>query len=146
MMDFKRLTLRFFSFLFLFILLSVFACASPSWFPIKWGSSPKEKAKAKELADTEVVIIDQEEYVKVYNPAASGEGNQPKYLYVPVKEYLAKKEKYSSLSYRREEPKKEPSSPVQPSLSSPGVGDQIAIVSQKPSLFRIKEKGGHHLF
>ena len=140
MMDFKRLIHRFSSFLFLFSLLFVFACASPSWFPIKWGSSPKDKAKAKELADREVVIIDQEEYVKVYNPAASGAGNQPKYLYVPVKEYLAKKEVYSSLSYRREEPKKEPSSPIQPSLSSPVVGDQIAIVSQKPSSSGLKKK------
>jgi hypothetical protein len=140
MMDFKRFTLRFFSFLFLFILLSVFACASPSWFPIKWGSSPKEKAKTKELANTEVVIIDKEEYVKVYNPTVSGEGNQPKYLYVPVKEYLAKKEMYSSLSYRREGPKKEPSSPIQPSLSSPVVGDQMTIVSQKPSPSGLKKK------
>jgi hypothetical protein len=140
MMDFKRLIHRFSSFLSLFVLLFVFACASPSWFPIKWGSSPKDKARAKELADREVVIIDQEEYVKVYNPAASGEGKQPKYLYVPVKEYLAKKEMYSSLSYRREEPKKEPSLPGQSTLSSPVVEDQIAIVSQKPSSPGLKKK------
>ena len=139
-MDFKRLIHRFSSFLSLFVLLFVFACASPSWFPIKWGSSPKDKARAKELADKEVVIIDQEEYVKVYNPAASGEGKQPKYLYVPVKEYLAKKEMYSSLSYRREEPKKEPSLPGPSTPSSPVVEDQIAIVSQKPSSPGLKKK------
>ncbi len=140
-MDFKGLTHRFCStfLLFLFILFSVFACASPSWSPIKWGSSPQEKAKVKALGDAEVVFIDQEEYVKVYNPVPSGGGSQSKYLYIPVKEYLANKEKYASLALRKEEPKKGSASPPS-SPSSPVAGSQIAVVSPKPSLPALKKK------
>ena len=65
-MDFKGLILRSSTILLLLILLFVFACSTPSWFPIKKGSL--SKAKTKDLMDKEVVIIDKEEYVKVYNP------------------------------------------------------------------------------
>ena len=138
MMDFKGLIYRSSSFLFLFILLFVFACSTPSWFPIKKGSP--SKAKAKDLVDKEVIIIDKEEYVKVYNPKASEEGNQPRYLYIPVNEYLAKKETFASPSYRKEEPRKGSSPSIQPSLSSPAVGDQFAIVSPKPLSSGLKKK------
>jgi len=83
-MDFKGLILRSSGILLLFILLFVFACSTPSWFPIKKGSP--SKAKIKDLMDKEVVIIDKEEYVKVYNPRGPEGGNQPKYLYIPVNE------------------------------------------------------------
>ncbi|OGP90354.1 MAG: hypothetical protein A2156_00150 [Deltaproteobacteria bacterium RBG_16_48_10] len=138
MMNIKGAIFRFSSFLFLFILLFAFACATPSWFPIKKGTP--SKAKTKELVDKEVVIIDKEEYVKVYNPKASGEGNQPHYLYIPVNEYLAKKETFTSLSYRKAELKKEPASPTQPSLSSPLAGDQFVITSPKSSSPGLKKK------
>ncbi len=138
MMDFKGLIYRSSSFLFFFILLLVFACSTPSWFPIK--KEPPSKAKTQDLVDKEVIIIDKEEYVKVYNSKASEEGSQPRYLYIPVNEYLAKKETFSSLSYRKEEPRKESSPPIQPSLSSPAVGDQFAIVSPRALSPGLKKK------
>jgi hypothetical protein len=46
------------------------------------------------LINKEVIIIDKEEYVKVVNPNASKGKDQPKYLYIPVNEYLSKKEIY----------------------------------------------------
>ena len=83
-----------FIFILLFILLLVFACSTPSWFPIKKGTP--HKAKMKELLDKEVIIIDKEEYVKVLNPKASEGKDQPKYLYVPVNEYLSKRETFTT--------------------------------------------------
>ncbi len=77
------------------------------------GSFIEHSALRYDLADKEVIIIDKEEYVKVYNPSTS-EGS-PKYLYIPVNEYLAKKETYRSLSYRKEEPKKGSPSSTPPS-------------------------------
>jgi hypothetical protein len=137
MMDFKH---RLFSILLLFILLFVSACASPSWSPIKWGSTPQEKARAKALGDAEVVFIDKEEYVKIYNSVPSGEGSQSKYIYVPVKEYLANKEKYASNAYRKEEAKKGPSSPASSSLSTPAAGEPIAVASPKSPSPALKKK------
>jgi hypothetical protein len=49
----------------------------------------------KELLDKEVIIIDRQEYVKVQNPRASEGSDQPKYLYIPVDEYLSKKENFT---------------------------------------------------
>ena len=88
-MDFKRALFRFSIFFLLFTSFFVFACSTPSWFPIKKG--PPHKAKMKELLDKEVVIVDREEYVKVLNPRALEKGDQPKYLYIPVDEYLSKR-------------------------------------------------------
>jgi hypothetical protein len=136
-MDFKRLIFRLSSLLFLLILLSVFACSTPSWFPIKKGPAPK--AKSKDLIDKEVIIIDKEEYVRVYNPKPSEGGNQAKYLYIPVNEYLAKKETFASLSYRKEEPKKGASS-IQPPPPPPGTGDQFTVSIQKPVSPGLKKK------
>jgi len=117
-----------------FILFSVFACSMPSWFPIKKGD-PK-KAKMKELVDKEVVIIDKQEYVKVLNPKASEGKDQPKYLYVPVNEYLSKRESFTTLPMRMEGVKKE--SPAKPSAP---LDEEIAVVSSpKPVLPGLKKK------
>ena len=78
----------------------------PSWFPIKKG--PPHKAKKKELLNREVVIIDGEEYVKVRNLDVSEKGEQTKYLYIPVNEYLSKKETTVVSSGRKDEPRQEP--------------------------------------
>ncbi len=161
MMDFRGPIFRCSTFLLLFVLLFVFACSTPSWFPIKKGTSSKAKTKdlktkdlkAQDLADKEIMIIDKEEYVKVYNPKAAGEANQPKYLYIPVNEYLSKRETFASPPYQKDESKKEkltgsgsairglglnePSSSR--SLPSPAVGDQVAV-SSKASLGNLKKK------
>jgi hypothetical protein len=71
----------------------------------------------KELLDKEVVIVDGEEYVKVLNPRASERGDQPKYLYIPVKEYLSNRESFTPPTIRQEEAKKEfPISSTKPPL------------------------------
>lgn len=100
----------------LFILLFIFACSTPSWFPIK--KAPPHKAKMKELLDKEVVIIDKKEYVKVLNPKFTEAGSQPKYLYISVEEYLSNRQAYVTPSYQKIEAKSE-SSPVtgKPSLT-----------------------------
>src|SRR4030043_923097 len=92
-------------FLLLFTFFLLFACSTPSWFPIKKG--PPHKAKMKELVDKEIIIIDRKEYVKVLNPRSSEGGNQPKYLYIPVEEYLAKREAFATLAIPKEEGKKQ---------------------------------------
>ena len=121
----REITSRPFIFILLFVLLLVLGCSTPSWFPIK--SQPPHKAKKKELLDKEVVIIDKEEYVKVLNPKASGGKDQPKYLYVPVNEYLSKKETFTATTVAMEGVKKESSmTPEGPSSSlleekTPGV-------------------------
>lgn len=136
-MDFKGLILRSSTILLLLILLFVFACSTPSWFPIKKGSP--SKAKTKDLMDKEVVIIDKEEYVKVYNPRAPEGANQPKYLYIPVNEYMAKKETFTSPPYRKEDPKRGTSS-IQPSPPPPGIGDQFTVSAPKPTFSGLKKK------
>ncbi len=123
-----------FIFILFFILFFVFACSMPSWFPIKKGDP--RKAKMKELVDKEVVIIDKQEYVKVLNPRASEGKDQPKYLYVPVNEYLSKKESFTTLPMRIEGVKKE--SPVKPSAP---LDEEMLVVSQpKPALPGLKKK------
>jgi hypothetical protein len=131
-MDFKGALLRFSIFFLLFILSIIFACSTPSWFPIKKG--PPHKAKMKELLDKEVVIVDGEEYVKVLNPRALEKGDQPKYLYIPVNEYLSKTESFTTPAIRKEEAKKEfPISSTTPSLSA----TEGEIVSPSPSRSRL---------
>jgi hypothetical protein len=119
-MDFKGVLFRFSIFFLLFVLSIIFACSTPSWFPIKKG--PPFKAKMKELLDKEVVIVDGEEYVKVLNPRALEKGDQPKYLYIPVNEYLSKREFYTTPALQKEEAKKE------------GTEKESPIFSTKPSL------------
>jgi len=127
-MDFKGVLFRFPIFILLFIISLVFACSTPSWFPIKKG--PPHKAKMKELLDKEVLIVDREEYVKVLNPRAPEGGNQPKYLYIPVNEYLSKRESFTTPTIPKEESKKEfPISSTQPPPSE----SEREIVSPSPS-------------
>lgn len=83
--------------LYLFII----SCSTPSWFPIK--KSPPSKAKLKELIDKEVIIIEGEEYVKVLNKY----GKSSKVVYIPVNEYLLKKDEYITPTYSNEKDKKE---------------------------------------
>ncbi|NWG01549.1 MAG: hypothetical protein HXY44_01675 [Syntrophaceae bacterium] len=107
-MNTKETIHRFIIFFLFPILLLVFACSSPSWFPIKKG--PPHLAKNKELLDKEVVIIEKQEYVKVLNPRANEEKDQPKYLYIPVSEYLSNKGAYTTPPLQKEEFKREISS------------------------------------
>jgi hypothetical protein len=108
----------------------------PSWFPIKKGTP--HKAKTKELVDKEVVIIDKEEYIKVLNPRASEGKDQPKYLYIPVNEYLSKKETFITPPLRVEEVKK---SPVESTKPSSPLEEEILVVSpSKPIFPSLKKK------
>jgi hypothetical protein len=91
------------------------------------------KAKMKELLDKEVVIIDKQEYVKVDNPRASGGRNEPKYLYIPVDEYLSKKETFISPVI---EAKREPSI-SQSKASSPPIEKEVFSVS--PATFTLPD-------
>jgi len=126
-----------FIFILLSILLLVFACSTPSWFPLKKGTP--HKAKMKELLDKEVIIIDKEEYVKVLNPRASEGKDQPKYLYVPVNEYLSKKETFTTPAMRMEEVKKEYS--VASTKPSSSLEEEGLVVSlSKPTLPSLKKK------
>jgi hypothetical protein len=122
---------RLFIFIFLFILLFAFACSRPSWFPIKKGTP--YMAKTKELLDKEVVIIDKEEYVKVLNPRASEGKDQPKYLYIPVNEYLSKKQTFTTPSIQMEEVKKESSATSTKPSSS--LEEEVLVVSPSKSKF-----------
>jgi hypothetical protein len=136
-MNSRETITRLFIFVLLFILLLVFACSRPSWFPIKKGAP--HKAKMKELLDKEVVIIDKEEYVKVLNPRASEGKDQPKYLYVPVNEYLSKRETFTTPPLRKEEVKKEsPAASTKP--SSPLEEEVLVVSSSKPTFLGLKKK------
>jgi len=109
----------------------------PSWFPIKKG--PSSEAKIKELQDQEVIIVDNEKYVKVLNPKASEGKDQPKYLYVPVNEYLSKKEGFATPSPKKGEVKKEtpPASAKTPS----SIKEEVLTVSaSKPTSPGLKKK------
>jgi hypothetical protein len=124
-------------FILLFILLLVFACSMPSWVPLKKG--PPHKAKMKELLDKEVIIIDKREYVKVLNPRASEGKDQPKYLYIPVDEYLSKRETFTTPPMRMEEVKKE--SPAVSTKPSSSVEEEVLIASpSKPASPGLKKK------
>lgn len=136
-MDSRETLTRPLIFVLLFIFLFVFACSTPSWFPIKKG--PPHKAKMKELIDKEIIIIDKEEYVKVLNPKASEGKDQPKYLYVPVNEYLSKKDTFTTPPMRMEEIKKE--SPGTSTKPLPSIEEEVLIVSpSKPAPPGLKKK------
>jgi hypothetical protein len=92
----------------------------------------------KELLDKEVVIVEGEEYVKVLNPKALEKGDQPKYLYIPVDEYLSKRETFAipTPAIQKEEAKKEfPVASVKP---SPPVTEK-EVSSPPPSVFRLPD-------
>jgi len=125
---------RFPIFVLLFVLSLCFACSTPSWFPIKKG--PPHKAKMKELLHQEVVIIDREEYVKVLNPKVSEGRDQPKYLYIPVDEYLSKRQAFTTtapIAHKEETREEFLITPTQP---SPSIGEkEIFLVSPSVSTF-----------
>ena len=137
-MNLREIIPRSFNLTLLLVLLFVFGCSTPSWFPIKLGSS--HKVRTKELLDKEVVIIDKEEYIKVLNPKASDGRDQPKYLYVPVQEYLSHKEAFTATTTAIEAVKKEPSvTPTKP-LSPLLEEETLAISPSKPVLPHLKKK------
>jgi hypothetical protein len=117
-MDHKRTFFRFSISILLILplIFSVIKCSTPSWFPIKKG--PPYKANMRELQDKEIVIIDEQEYVKIYNPKALGSADQSKYLYIPVDEYLSKKETFTHPTAEIENKKEVTVSTSKPSLSS----------------------------
>jgi len=119
------------------VLLLIFACSMPSWFPIKKG--PPHLAKNKELLDKEVIIIDKHEYVKVLNPKASEEKDQPKYLYIPINEYLSNRGAYATAALRKEGFKKETS--VASTKTASSLEEEALLVSpSKPTLPSLKKK------
>ena len=136
-MNLRKTIPRLSIFLPLLILLLVFACSMPSWLPIKKG--PPHQAKMKDLLDKEVIIIDKQEYVKVLNPRASEGRDQPKYLYVPVNEYLANKGAYTTPAIQKEESKRGPS--VAATKPSSSLEEEVLLVSpSKPALSGLKKK------
>ena len=136
-MNLREIMPRTLIFILLFILLLVFACSMPSWVPLKKG--PPHKAKMKELLDKEVIIIDKREYVKVLNPRASEGKDQPKYLYIPVDEYLSKRETFTTPPMRMEEVKKE--SPAVSTKPSSSLEEEVLIASpSKPASPGLKKK------
>lgn len=135
--------LRFFTSIFLFVFLLVSGCSTPSWFPTKasWfpiKKKPPYKAKMKELLDKEVIIIDKEEYVKVLNPKASEGGDQPKYLYIHVNEYLSTRGTYTpitSIAPKEEAKKGLPITSTKPSPSP----KEIGVVSVSPTISNLQD-------
>ena len=111
----------------LFVLLFSFACSTASWLPEFLKKGPPHKAKMKELVNKEVVVIDKLEYVKVVNPAVSEGASQPKYLYIPVDEYLAKKESFTTAVPRKEESRKDLTGG--PSFGVSPVGQEVQVMS-----------------
>jgi hypothetical protein len=118
------------------ILFLAFACSTPSWFPFKKG--PPHKAKIKELVDKEVVLIDGQEYVKVVNLKAAEGKDQPRNLYVPVDEYLAKRETMTASLPSKEIPSKESPVAKKPAFSTSEV--ETLSVSPEPVESRLKNK------
>lgn len=126
----------FFAISIFLITLLAFACSAPSWFPIKKG--PPHKAKMKELLDKEVVILDRQEYVKVFNPKAREIVGEPKYLYVPVDEYLSKKDAYTPVTGSGDRVKQEDSSFEEASAPSPET-EIVSVPVSRPSTY-LKKK------
>ena len=92
----------------------------------------------KELVNREVVIIDGEEYVKVQNLDVSEKGEQTKYIYIPVKEYLSKRETAVASSVRKVEARQVPVFAKEPlPLLKPG---EVFTVSSPRSSPEVKKK------
>jgi hypothetical protein len=137
-MDLIRTMSRFLTLFLLLILPTVFACSTPRWFPLK--KSPSFQAKSREFIDKEVVVIDREEYVKVLNPKAAEGGTQPKYAYVPIREYQANRSAYIPVEARHAEANKEPSAPAV-STPAPAVPQEMWVTSSsKGSSADLKKK------
>jgi hypothetical protein len=106
-MNLRSAARRFSICIFLFVPFFIFACSTASWLPEFLQKGPPHKANMKELVNKEVVIIDKLEYVKVVNPAASEGTQQPRYLYIPVDEYLAHQERFAAAVPRKDEPRRD---------------------------------------
>jgi len=133
-MSLREITFRPFILIFPLVLVFVFGCSLFSWYSSR-------QTKTKELLNKEVVFIDEKEYVKVLNPEASDGNNQPKYLYVPVQEYLSHKETFTTMTTPIEGVKKESSvAPVKPSSSSLLEEETLAVSLSKPTSSRLKKK------
>ena len=128
---------RFPIFILLFILSLSLSCSLPSWFPIKPG--PPHKAKTKELVNKEVVVIDREEYVKVINPNRSEPG-QPLYLYIPVKEYLSKKQMFATSPFPSAGTKVEVSTSAPPTLPDSTEKEVFVVSSTSSTPQELKRK------
>jgi hypothetical protein len=118
---------RFPIFILLFTLSLSLSCSTPSWFPLKKG--PPHKANMKELLNKEVVIIDGEEYVKITNAKGSEGTGQSPYLYVPVNEYLSKKETFVTSTPPSEATKKGTSTSTSQTLPDSGE-KEVSLVSR----------------
>jgi hypothetical protein len=94
----------------------------------------------KALLDKDVVIIDKEEYVKVLNPKASDGKDQPRYLYVPVNEYLSRKETFTATTTQTEGVKKESSATLIKPSPSLLEEETLALSSSKHPAPRLKKK------
>jgi hypothetical protein len=125
--------------LLLILLLFISACSTPSWFPIKKG--PPHLAKSKELVDKDVVLIDKQEYVKVVNPKASEGAGQAKYTYVPVKEYLAKKDSFILPGSSKDEFPRMKEAEISTKSTAPGTDkDAVSVVAPISAVSRLKRK------
>ncbi len=133
-MNIREFIPRPFILVFALLLLLVLGCSTSSWFS-------SHKAKTKELLDKEVVIIDKEEYVKVVNPKVSDGKNQPRYLDVPVQEYLSHKESFNANTTAAVEGiRKDPSSPPTKSSAALLEEETLAVSMSKPAPPRLKKK------
>ncbi len=133
-MNIREFIPRPFILVFALLLLLVLGCSTSSWFS-------SHKAKTKELLDKEVVIIDKEEYVKVVNPKVSDGKNQPRYLYVPVQEYLSHKESFNADTTAAVEGiRKDSSSPPTKPSAALLEEETLAVSMSKPAPPRLKKK------
>jgi hypothetical protein len=130
-MNLREITLRPFILILPLLLLLVFGCSLFSRFS-------SDQTKTKELLNREVVIIDEQEYVKVSNPEASDGKTQIKYLYVPVQEYLSHKETFTAMATPIEGVKKESSVP--PAKLSSSLLEEETLAVSKPAPSRLKKK------
>ncbi|MGQ9647655.1 MAG: hypothetical protein ACUVWO_14105 [Thermodesulfobacteriota bacterium] len=89
----------------------------------------------KELLHQEVVIIDEEEYVKITNPEASKGPNRSHYLYLPVDEYLSRREAFITAV----PPSEMTAKGTSPSISQPspgGIEKEVFLVSHSSLTLR----------
>jgi hypothetical protein len=94
----------------------------------------------KELLDKEVVILDGEEYVKVLNPRVSEKGEQPLPVYIPVDEYLSKRESFIAPDIQKEEVKKEFPIPLMEPPPPETEREITSIPSSRSRLQNLKKK------
>ena len=76
-----------------FLVFFLTACSLLPW--LKSENRSYRKMKEKALVDQEVVIIDGEEYVKIVDGEREGNLRGGRYRYIPVDEYLSKRDGFS---------------------------------------------------